>query len=331
MCYNSITESYEHPIFGSIAKNDVIKIVSEYVDDVDQRLYVRWLAEIKEKINTCDLDTLTPIVRDMKRKVASVAKKYSKPMVPFEPYEAYLCGKTYDSALLLLYSDLVDPFYIAQHLNKINMCETFVKLFIKEGLESVVVKAMCILGFDLANHNCIYQLLQHKPDVSLLGENGQTGSSIIRMLYQHGIRIEDRNAKLIEDQLNIVAPVISDNIVDLYKNWKAIFDTLFFILKFKPENVRSFGKFSCEGQQRYFVTYYNLKLACYVPEDSMCKRMNDEKDGVKVCPGCKNFAVLSDLYFEYLKEVSLFELLRNDDEDKVIDDADELEKLMLEL
>lgn len=333
MCYNSLTESYEHPIFGSIAKNDVIKIVSDYDTVTNKNVDSRRFAEIKEKINTSDLDTLTPIIKDAKKQITAIAKRYSKIMGPFETYGMYLRSKWYDSAMLLLYSDLVDPFFIAQHLNKIDVREPFVKLFIKEGLSSFVVKAMCILGFDLANPIFIYQLLLYKPDVNLFDEEKeQAGSQIVRMLGLHGTRITEQTARYIEQQLNTVVPIVKDEVVDLYKNWKAIFDLVFYTLKFKPDNVRSFGKFSCEGQQTYFVTYYTLKLPCYVPYDSLCKRWNEEKDGVKVCPGCKNFAVLSELYFEFLKDVSLFETLAHLlDTEEVVDDMEELEKLMLEL
>jgi len=286
--YNSIAERFEHPIFGCVDKKDIISSV--------------------HTINK----------NNAKIHVANVWRKYSLSLGVIEKWPDYVLKRKIYGAKLLMCSEYLDPLYISCRINKIHVTDSLIKLFIDEGMQSLVVKMLCMAGFDITRQSFLRTYLTCKP--TPMSSFCKDNTYLMGLIQERGVVNNIDNLSSFFDRL----VDIRDKMEEItYLNWEELFTYVFYYLGFKPSKVRTSNKFSCTKS----LQYHNLiNLHQFIPEDSSCTR---SEDGIhlKVCSNCKCYAMLSELYFKFLREVSLFTLLslqRSHEEDEL----DEIEKLL---
>ena len=192
--------------------------------------------------------------------------------------ETYLTGddksyelQEYSAALLLLSSEYVD---IRSRFDEVLDHRIISEKIIKHGIEFFPLKALLILGYDISSPTFVEQIARKN------------------ILYLRVISFMD---SLFSGFVDSVRGRTCNQDKKIDENWNFITHVMFLYYDVKPDNARK-EYLMCSYPNEHPFEPYDLDACYFVPASD-------------VCTNCESYGNLCKGYREFLKNVSLFELL----------------------
>lgn len=323
MQYNKESELYSHPLHGAISKEEVVDAVEDYIfDDFPELTDNPWDFDIilSEKSKEEQIKALKMIESGVKNILKFLCKELCDEKI-----------RKFSTGILLLSSEILSSVRIQSIMKRVlNNPNDISRLFVTYGINHFIVKSILILGYDISKPVFIESLISIEPlekATERLNNAKDTIASAFPLFRGKNMR---STLSVMDRVLDVLSsPNFKSHEKDSKKHFTEAFDYIFSKLRIHPLNLSYSRQFGCNYQN----TYYTIsKSDASKLLNTVClKRVGLESEGFKFrcCGSCKNMLKLYDLYENYLKRTTLYELIYNDAEanEWFSEDKDDLELL----